>query len=187
MPWALAQRRVHAQQHAGPVAGLRAAGAGVDLHVGVVAVGLAREQRLQLGAAGALLEGLQAGRARPRSEASSPSSSAISANSRASASSRSSACTASTWRRPGAVRSRIRAWASAGPVPQRRVLDPGVQLIELSKRRHPSQRRLLSSSIDCSMSAAAASTSALMVYTFKGVGAGDSALPPKAQPPEQPP
>jgi len=51
--------RVHAQQHVGPVAGLGAAGAGVDLDIGVVAVGLAGQQGLELGLGGAGLEGLQ--------------------------------------------------------------------------------------------------------------------------------
>ena len=52
---------VHAKQHAGPVVGLGAAGAGVDLDEGVIAVGLAGEQRLQLGSAGAVLYRLQLG------------------------------------------------------------------------------------------------------------------------------
>ena len=39
---------VHAQQHARPVAALGAAGAGMDFDIGVVAVGLARQQRFDL-------------------------------------------------------------------------------------------------------------------------------------------
>src|SRR6185503_20613169 len=39
---------VHARQHARPILALGAAGAGVHLEIGVVAVGLAREQRLHL-------------------------------------------------------------------------------------------------------------------------------------------
>src|SRR5687767_9168652 len=42
--------RVHPLEDLGPVLGLGAAGAGVDLDIGVVAVGLAREQGLELGA-----------------------------------------------------------------------------------------------------------------------------------------
>ena len=44
----LAPAHVHAQQHARPVAAFRAAGAGVDFDIAVVAVGLAREQRFEL-------------------------------------------------------------------------------------------------------------------------------------------
>ncbi len=47
---------VHAFEHLGPVLGLGAAGAGVDLHKAVVAVGLAGQQRLQLGPRRHLLE-----------------------------------------------------------------------------------------------------------------------------------
>ena len=38
---------IHAQQHAGPVLALGAAGAGMDLEIAVVGVGLAGEQRLE--------------------------------------------------------------------------------------------------------------------------------------------
>ena len=44
----LGPARVHAQQHRGPVLALGAAGAGVDFEIGVVGVGLARQQRLDL-------------------------------------------------------------------------------------------------------------------------------------------
>src|SRR5260370_34162688 len=44
---ALGPARVHAGQHLGPVLRLGAAGAGVDLDVGVVAVALARQQAFQ--------------------------------------------------------------------------------------------------------------------------------------------
>ena len=40
--------RVHAQQHRGPVLALGAAGAGVNFEIGVVIVGLARQQRFEL-------------------------------------------------------------------------------------------------------------------------------------------
>ena len=40
--------RIHAQQHVRPVLALGAAGAGVDFEIGVVGVGLARKQRLDL-------------------------------------------------------------------------------------------------------------------------------------------
>ena len=43
----LGPAHVHAQQHLRPVLALGAAGAGVDLEIGVVGVGLAREQRLE--------------------------------------------------------------------------------------------------------------------------------------------
>ncbi len=48
--------RVHAQQHAGPVLALGAAGAGVDLEEGLVGVCLAREQRLELPTRGLRLQ-----------------------------------------------------------------------------------------------------------------------------------
>ena len=52
----LGPARVHAQQHAGPVTGLGAAGAGVDLDEGVIAVGLTGQQRLKLGASSTILQ-----------------------------------------------------------------------------------------------------------------------------------
>jgi hypothetical protein len=45
-----AQRRIHAQQHQRPVLALGAAGAGMDFEIGVVAVGLARQQASSCGA-----------------------------------------------------------------------------------------------------------------------------------------
>ena len=60
---ALGPADVHPRQHRGPVAALGAAGAGVDLEEGVVAVRLAVEQRLDLAPA-------PPGRAAPRSAAS---------------------------------------------------------------------------------------------------------------------
>ncbi len=51
--------RIHAQQDAGPVVGLGAAGAGIDFHIGVVAVGFARQQGFEFGAAGAGLQALE--------------------------------------------------------------------------------------------------------------------------------
>ena len=51
--------RIHAQQHRGPILALGAAGAGIDLEVGVIAVGLAGEQRFEFGFRGALLGLLQ--------------------------------------------------------------------------------------------------------------------------------
>src|SRR5437867_829642 len=44
----LGPARVHPQQHAGPILAFSAAGAGMDLDIAVVAVGLARKQRLEL-------------------------------------------------------------------------------------------------------------------------------------------
>jgi hypothetical protein len=52
---------VHAQQHASPVARLGAAGPGVDFDIAVVAVGLAGQQGLEFGAAGAVLQVLKLG------------------------------------------------------------------------------------------------------------------------------
>ena len=50
---------VHAQQHGGPVLALGTAGAGVHLEIGVVAVGLARQQRLDLALGSRLRQRLQ--------------------------------------------------------------------------------------------------------------------------------
>ena len=50
----LGPARVHALQHLGPILALGAAGAGIDLDIGVVAVGLARQQGGDLVALGAL-------------------------------------------------------------------------------------------------------------------------------------
>ena len=44
----LGPARIHAQQHVGPVLALGAARAGMDLEIGVVRIGLARKQRLEL-------------------------------------------------------------------------------------------------------------------------------------------
>jgi hypothetical protein len=52
---------VHAREHRRPVAALGAAGAGVDLEEGVVAVGLAVEQRLDLLLRGAVAQGRERG------------------------------------------------------------------------------------------------------------------------------
>ena len=53
---ALAPARVHALQHLGPVLALGAAGAGIDLDIGVVGIGLAGEQGGDLVLLGALGE-----------------------------------------------------------------------------------------------------------------------------------
>ena len=53
--------RIHPRQHGGPVLAFGAAGTGVDFQEGVIAVSLAGEQRLQLGAAHTLGQLLQAG------------------------------------------------------------------------------------------------------------------------------
>ena len=55
----LGPARVHAKQHAGPVLALGAAGAGVHLEIGIVGVGLAGEQRLELAPRGFGLELLE--------------------------------------------------------------------------------------------------------------------------------
>ena len=55
----LGPARVHAQQHAGPVLALGAAGAGMDFEIGVVGVGLARQQRFELAPRGFGLEPLE--------------------------------------------------------------------------------------------------------------------------------
>ena len=54
---ALAPAGVHALQHGGPILALGAPGAGMHFHVGVVAVGLARQERLDLAAGSLGLEG----------------------------------------------------------------------------------------------------------------------------------
>ncbi|MGY3659117.1 hypothetical protein ACVJ19_005780 [Bradyrhizobium sp. USDA 376] len=51
--------RVHAQEHLRPVLALGAAGAGMDFEIGIEAVGLARQQRLELAACDFLLQVLQ--------------------------------------------------------------------------------------------------------------------------------
>ena len=89
--------RVHAHEHLGPVLALGAAGAGMDLEIGVVAVGLAGEHRLDLAALGL---GLRARGAPPRPRrrpTRSSSASASSISSIWSASSRSIRSTASIW------------------------------------------------------------------------------------------
>ena len=53
--------RVHAQQHRGPVLALGAAGAGMNLEIGIEAVGLARQQRFELAAGDFLLQVFQRG------------------------------------------------------------------------------------------------------------------------------
>ncbi len=55
----LAEAGVHAHQHRRPILAFGAAGAGVDLDVGVVAVGLAGQHRLDLAALGLDLQRLQ--------------------------------------------------------------------------------------------------------------------------------
>src|SRR3546814_4770090 len=55
----LGPAHVHAQQHLRPVLRLGAAGAGVDLEVAVVGVGLARQQAFELALGGARLQGLE--------------------------------------------------------------------------------------------------------------------------------
>ena len=71
-------------------------------------------------------------------------------------------CTASIWPDASRVRSRITAWASSGLSHRGGVLGPWRSARRGAGARDPSQRRLLSSPTDCSMSAAAASTSALI-------------------------
>ena len=55
----LGPARIHAKQHARPVAALGAAGPGMDLDIGVVAIDLAGEQRLDLAPLGLDLQALQ--------------------------------------------------------------------------------------------------------------------------------
>jgi hypothetical protein len=109
---ALGPARVHALEHAGPVLALGAAGAGIDLDIGVVGVGLAGEQRLDLVLLGALGELGERGGALV-AISSSPSASAISISSTVSAArsrSRAVAPIASSRRR----RSRITSCAALG-------------------------------------------------------------------------
>ena len=53
--------RVHAQQHLGPVLAFGAAGAGVNLEIGIEAVGFARQQRFEFAARDFLFQVLQRG------------------------------------------------------------------------------------------------------------------------------
>ena len=55
----LGPARIHAQQHVGPVLALGTAGAGMDLDIAVVSVGLAGKQRLELAAGDLGLELLE--------------------------------------------------------------------------------------------------------------------------------
>ena len=55
----LGPARVHAHEHVGPVLALGAAGAGMDLDVGIVGIGLARQQRLELASSDLGLELLE--------------------------------------------------------------------------------------------------------------------------------
>ena len=57
----LAPAQIHAQQHLGPVLGIDAAGAGIDLDDGVIAVHLAREQALELALLGLGDQALEVG------------------------------------------------------------------------------------------------------------------------------
>ena len=54
---ALGPACVHAHQHAGPILALRAARAGMDFEIGIVLIGFAREQGLDLAACGFGLKG----------------------------------------------------------------------------------------------------------------------------------
>ena len=53
--------RIHAHQHQGPVGAFGAASARIDFHIGVVAVGLAGQQRFEFGAGGVLLQTIDLG------------------------------------------------------------------------------------------------------------------------------
>jgi hypothetical protein len=53
---ALAPAAIHAQEHLGPVLAFGAAGAGIDFDIGVIGVGLAREERSYLVAVSSLGE-----------------------------------------------------------------------------------------------------------------------------------
>ena len=133
--------RVHAQKHLRPVLALGAAGAGVDFEIGVVVVGLAREQRLDLPARHFLGEALDRrlglGDDRPASPSASPSSirPILSSSSR------------SVFLHGGDRVVEVLALAHdrlrlLGPVPEVGALDAGVQLLRDGARRHPSQRCL---------------------------------------------
>ena len=131
----MAQRGVHAQQHAGPVAGLGAAGAGVDFHERVVAVGLAAQQRLQFGAAGPLLDGAELGAGFLEAGLV-----ALLVGHFGIAQGVGEIAFEPLHRIDRGGQARAVAGDGlgfGGPVPERRVLDPGVQLIELSERRLP--------------------------------------------------
>ena len=57
----LGPARVHAQQHLGPVLAFGAAGAGMNLEIGIEAVGFAGQQRFEFAARDFLLQALQRG------------------------------------------------------------------------------------------------------------------------------
>ena len=154
MPWRSAQRVYMRSSMRGPVLDLGAAGAGVDLHEGVVAVGLAGQQRLQpRGAARSPRRALSCGLASARA-ASSPSASASSAARRvgevalqplhgldrlASAGARASG--------PGRPRRRPRA---SGPRPGRSARRGGARAVSQSKTPPEQCDRLADGSTACS-------------------------------------
>ena len=126
---------VHAQQHAGPVVGLGAAGAGVDLHEGVVAVGLAAEQRLQFGAAGAFPDRPQLGAGLLEAGLVALLVSQFGVADGVGQVPLDGVHGLDLAGQPGALaHHRL---GLVGPVPERRVLDPGVQFVETSERRLP--------------------------------------------------
>ena len=156
----LGPAHIHAQQHLGPVLRLGAAGAGVDFEIAVVGVGLARQQALDLAALRLLAQRRRAaprprrrspGRPRPRRARSARRRPRPRA--RCGDSCRSPSRAGCARARPSAPRpGRPRAW---GLRPWRSARRDGGW-------RRPSQRCLLSSANDFSMSSTTACVSARM-------------------------
>ena len=160
----LGPAHIHAHQHLGPVLRLGAAGAGVDLDVGVVGVGLAGQQAFDL-APLRLLGRARAARPCPRRP---------SPHRRRPRPGRSvPACRqprCSSLRTPVHLRRRdgsVRASPSARRRHRSRGRDPrrGRSVRRGGPRRHPSQRCLLSSATDCLICSFRASDSADITHS----------------------
>ena len=130
---ALGPAHVHAQQHARPVAAFRAAGAGMDFDIGVVAVRLARQQRFDLAALALGLAARAAARDPLARSAASPSISPSSTSVAASSRSRCSLASAPS-RSSSIVRSRISFCAASGSFQKAGVFGFGVQFGESARR-----------------------------------------------------
>jgi len=133
---------VHAKQDAGPILALGAAGTGVDFEIGLVGVGLARQQRFEFAPRGLGLERLQH-RLGLGDDALILSASPSSIMVIWSARSRSIRPMALSWS-SSALRSCITRWARAVVIPQRRIFGLRVELarraLALSKSKMPPQQ-----------------------------------------------
>ena len=157
----LGPAHIHAHQHLGPVLRLGAAGAGVDLDVGVVGVGLAGQQALDLAPLRLLGQRAQRRHALGRHRRI-----AIGLGQSRSV----PACRrprVSSLRTPSICAGELIALAhhllrGGGVVPERRDLRRARSVRRGGLRRHPSQRCLLSSATDCLICSFRASDSADM-------------------------